>query len=65
MVKPIQIVMIIIFLSRFLFYIQVDRNRQDACYTIARESYKLWLQHENRTDDVTLIIVHIEGLSNG
>ncbi|KAK1387660.1 Protein-serine/threonine phosphatase [Heracleum sosnowskyi] len=52
------------FLSSQTVVNMVDRNRQDACYTIARESYKLWLQHENRTDDVTLIIVHLEGLSN-
>lgn len=52
------------FLSSQTVVNMVDRNRQDACYTIARESYKLWLQHENRTDDVTLIIVHVEGLSN-
>ncbi|KAM7467018.1 hypothetical protein LguiB_014580 [Lonicera macranthoides] len=37
---------------------------QDACSFIAGESYKLWLEHENRTDDITIILVHIRDLSN-
>ncbi|KAM0988416.1 hypothetical protein ACFX2A_012573 [Malus domestica] len=37
---------------------------RDACAAIAGESYKLWLEHEIRTDDITIIIVHIKGLSN-
>ncbi|KAL6193865.1 PREDICTED: probable protein phosphatase 2C 35-like [Fragaria vesca subsp. vesca] len=37
---------------------------RDACAAIAGESYKLWLENENRTDDITIIIVHIKGLSN-
>ncbi|KAI4345526.1 hypothetical protein L6164_012640 [Bauhinia variegata] len=37
---------------------------RDACAAIAGESYKLWLEHENRTDDITIIIVQIKGLSN-
>ncbi|KAF7837199.1 putative protein phosphatase 2C 35 isoform X1 [Senna tora] len=37
---------------------------RDACAAIAGESYKLWLDHENRTDDITIIIVQIKGLSN-
>ncbi|XP_022997855.1 probable protein phosphatase 2C 35 [Cucurbita maxima] len=36
---------------------------RDACAAIAGESYKLWLRHENRTDDITIIIVHIKGIS--
>ncbi|KAL8100293.1 putative protein phosphatase 2C 35 isoform X2 [Apium graveolens] len=52
------------FLSSQTVVDMVDRQRGDACYTIAGESYRLWLQFENRTDDITLIIVHIEGLSN-
>ncbi|CAL5415005.1 unnamed protein product [Camellia sinensis] len=38
---------------------------RDACSAIAGESYKQWLQHETRTDDITIIIVHIKELSNG
>ncbi|KAK7264557.1 hypothetical protein RJT34_32166 [Clitoria ternatea] len=37
---------------------------RDACAAIAEESYKLWLELENRTDDITIIIVQIKGLSN-
>lgn len=37
---------------------------RDACSAIVGESYKLWLTHENRTDDITVIIVHIKGLSS-
>ncbi|OIT28629.1 PREDICTED: probable protein phosphatase 2C 35 [Nicotiana attenuata] len=37
---------------------------RDACSAIAGESYKLWLDHENRTDDITIIIVHIKALTN-
>ncbi|PIA44729.1 hypothetical protein AQUCO_01700374v1 [Aquilegia coerulea] len=37
---------------------------REACAAIARESYKLWLEHENRTDDITIIIVHIKDLHN-
>lgn len=35
---------------------------RDACAAIAAESYRLWLEHENRTDDITIIIVHISDL---
>ncbi|KAL3505825.1 hypothetical protein ACH5RR_031207 [Cinchona calisaya] len=37
---------------------------RDACSAIAGEAYKLWLEHENRTDDITISIVHIKDLSN-
>nr|XP_023898075.1 probable protein phosphatase 2C 35 [Quercus suber] len=37
---------------------------QDACAAIAGESYKIWLEHENRTDDITIILVHIKGFPN-
>ncbi|POO02340.1 Protein phosphatase [Trema orientale] len=37
---------------------------RDACAAIAGESYKLWLEHESRTDDITIIIVHIRGLNS-
>lgn len=48
------------------FFIQAAKysDPRDACAAIAGESYKLWLEHENRTDDITIIIVHIKGLSN-
>ncbi|CAI5535389.1 unnamed protein product [Closterium sp. Naga37s-1] len=31
-----------------------------ACEEIVAESYRLWLQYETRTDDITIIIVHID-----
>ncbi|GFZ14063.1 protein phosphatase 2C family protein [Actinidia rufa] len=37
---------------------------RDACSAIAAESYKLWLEHEHRTDDITIIVVHIKELFN-
>ncbi|OVA11391.1 Protein phosphatase 2C (PP2C)-like domain [Macleaya cordata] len=37
---------------------------RDACAAITGESYRLWLEHENRTDDITIIIVHIKDLHN-
>ncbi|KAK9672055.1 hypothetical protein RND81_12G073100 [Saponaria officinalis] len=40
------------------------KDPRDACSAIVGESYKLWLTNENRTDDITIIIVHIKGLSN-
>eukprot|EP00271_Cylindrocystis_brebissonii_P007875 TRINITY_DN21773_c0_g1_i1.p1 TRINITY_DN21773_c0_g1~~TRINITY_DN21773_c0_g1_i1.p1 ORF type:complete len:1072 (+),score=201.86 TRINITY_DN21773_c0_g1_i1:1144-4359(+) len=35
----------------------------DACKAIVDESYRLWLQFETRTDDITIIVVKIDGLS--
>ncbi|KAG1327787.1 putative protein phosphatase 2C 35 [Cocos nucifera] len=32
---------------------------RDACSAIAAESYKIWLEHEDRTDDITIIVVLI------
>lgn len=37
---------------------------RDACSVITGESYKLWLDHENRTDDITVIVVNIKDLSS-
>ncbi|KAF3784118.1 putative protein phosphatase 2C 35 [Nymphaea thermarum] len=38
------------------------KDPRDACAAIATESYRLWLDHESRTDDITIIIVRINGL---
>lgn len=40
------------------------QDPRDACSAIAAESYKLWLEHENRTDDITILIVHIRDSEN-
>ncbi|KAJ9555913.1 hypothetical protein OSB04_010527 [Centaurea solstitialis] len=54
------------FLSSQAVVDMVDRyiDPRRACGAVSAESYKLWLEHENRTDDITIIIVHINGLSN-
>ncbi|KAK2645603.1 hypothetical protein Ddye_020798 [Dipteronia dyeriana] len=39
------------------------KDPRDACAAIVAESYRLWLQYETRTDDITVIIVHINGLT--
>jgi hypothetical protein len=33
---------------------------QEAAMAIVAESYRLWLQHESRTDDITAIIIQIQ-----
>ncbi|CAH9131278.1 unnamed protein product [Cuscuta epithymum] len=40
------------------------KDPQDACAAIVAESYHLWLQYETRTDDITVIVVHIIGLND-
>ncbi|KAI4347089.1 hypothetical protein L6164_007938 [Bauhinia variegata] len=40
------------------------KDPRDACAAIVAESYRLWLQYETRTDDITVIIVHINGLTD-
>ncbi|KQK14931.1 probable protein phosphatase 2C 65 isoform X1 [Brachypodium distachyon] len=44
--------------------VAMHKDPRDACSAIAAESYKLWLEHENRTDDITIIIVHIRDAEN-
>ena len=47
-------------------YLQVAKFKdpRDACAAIVAESYRLWLQYETRTDDITIIVVHINGLTD-
>ncbi|CAN8271052.1 unnamed protein product [Cochlearia groenlandica] len=40
------------------------KDPRDACAAIVAESYRLWLQYETRTDDITIIVVHIDGLKD-
>ena len=49
-----------------LLYLQVAKFKdpRDACAAIVAESYKLWLQYETRTDDITVIVVHVNGLTD-
>ena len=48
-----------------ILYFQVAKYKdpRDACAAIVAESYRLWLQYETRTDDITVIVVHINGLT--
>uniref|UniRef100_A0A803P4L1 PPM-type phosphatase domain-containing protein n=1 Tax=Cannabis sativa TaxID=3483 RepID=A0A803P4L1_CANSA len=39
------------------------KDPRDACAAIVAESYRLWLQYKTRTDDITIIVVHIDGLA--
>ncbi|CAI9100405.1 OLC1v1037402C1 [Oldenlandia corymbosa var. corymbosa] len=39
------------------------KEPRDACAAIVAESYRLWLQYETRTDDITVIVVQICGLN--
>jgi len=34
----------------------------EACRVVVAESYTLWLRHEVRTDDITMIVIQIKGL---
>ncbi|KAL8498286.1 hypothetical protein ACS0TY_021566 [Phlomoides rotata] len=40
------------------------KDPRDACAAIVAESYRSWLQYETRTDDITVIVVHIDGLND-
>lgn len=53
-----------LFYSCFSIQVASYPDPRDACAAIAGESYKLWLEHENRTDDITIIIVHLKDLCN-
>lgn len=39
------------------------KDPRAACGAIVAEAYRLWLQYETRTDDITIIVVHISGLT--
>lgn len=41
-----------------------NEDPRNACTAIVGESYKLWLTNENRTDDITIIVVQIKGLTS-
>ncbi|KAL3689104.1 hypothetical protein R1sor_015413 [Riccia sorocarpa] len=40
------------------------KDPQDACAAVVAESYRLWLQNETRTDDITIIVVYIDNLTD-
>lgn len=47
-----------------VFQVAKHKDPRDACAAIVAESYRLWLQYETRTDDITVIVVHINGLND-
>lgn len=47
-----------------LYQVAKYKDPRDACAEIVAESYRLWLQYETRTDDITVIVVHINGLDD-
>lgn len=52
--------------ARILRMLQVSKfeDPQEACFSVVAESYRLWLQHETRTDDITMIVVQFQGLED-
>ncbi|XP_020099469.1 protein phosphatase 2C and cyclic nucleotide-binding/kinase domain-containing protein isoform X2 [Ananas comosus] len=40
------------------------KDPRDACAAVVAEAYRLWLQYETRTDDITIIVVHVNGLTD-
>jgi hypothetical protein len=36
----------------------------EAATAIAAESYRLWLQNDSRTDDISLVVVHVENIAD-
>lgn len=45
-------------------WLQVSKfdDPQEACLSVVAESYRLWLQHETRTDDITMVVIQFQGL---
>jgi hypothetical protein len=37
---------------------------QEAALSVVAESYRLWLQHETRTDDITMVVIQFQGLED-
>ena len=46
--------------------IQVSKyeDPQEAAIAVVVEAYRLWLQYEVRTDDITIIIARVQGLKD-
>lgn len=47
---------------RALACVQVSKfdDPQEACLSVVAESYRLWLQHETRTDDITMVVMQLQ-----
>lgn len=46
--------------------VQVNKfeDPHEACLSVVAESYRLWLQHETRTDDITMVVLQLSGLQD-
>ncbi len=44
--------------------VQVDKYKdpQQAAIALVVEAYRLWLQYETRTDDITAVVIHIKDI---
>jgi len=38
------------------------QDPKEACLAVVKEAHRLWLKYETRTDDITIIVVHVDGL---
>ena len=48
------------------FVLQVSKydDPQEAAIAVVVEAYRLWLQYEVRTDDITIIVACVDGLKD-
>ena len=49
-------------------HVQADKYKdpQQAAIALVVEAYRLWLQYETRTDDITAVVIHIKDIeANG
>ena len=46
--------------------VQVNKyeDPQEAAIAVVVEAYRLWLQYEVRTDDITIIVARVQGLKD-
>jgi hypothetical protein len=40
------------------------QDPKQACLAVVKEAQRLWLKYETRTDDITIIVVHVDGLKD-
>ena len=52
--------------SAWPLHAQVSKfdDPQEACFSVVAESYRLWLSHETRTDDITMLVIQFQGLAD-
>lgn len=40
------------------------QDPKQACLAVVKEAQRLWLKYETRTDDISIIVVHVDGLKD-